>query len=560
MSDRPGASSIVEIRPEVNFLYEILQELAVGRIQVPRFQRAFVWRSDQMTDLLDSVNRQYPIGSLLVWETEEQIATLEDLGPFVPQRTNRSAVGYLLDGHQRLITLAGALLGDDGDLRRRPEPDSKWEMYWNVKSRSFQHGGVRQQRDDVLFPMTSLLDTVKFFESIEQIRDELGDAASRKYVTEVTALARTFQSYRIPVIRIRDTGLSEAVEIFARLNSRGQLMTTDQMVSALTFRQDEQDSTFDLASGIDRLAEGLATRLFGDIDRNTVLRAILASLDEDIYRTDWSRLTGDRSGLLQERLQVALKRTEISLGAALDFLSDIGVCTSRLLPYGLQLVLLSAFFDRRPKPTEAQVKLLRRWFWVSSFSAWFGGANPSRTGALVREFRKMLAQSDDPTALINFDLDAQALPFPTNFDMRSARTRTLLLVLLAADPLDGALSYRDHAVEQLASQGPAAVGSIYWESPAEMRGNPANRLFRPPSAPRSALSTWIEERIQNNDREALVRAGIDERAIGAFLTRDVRQFLRAREQALVELETRFQKSNGVRPSTVGSAEAPIDTE
>ena len=559
MADRPGAPSVVEIRPEVNFLYEILQELAVGRIQIPRFQRAFVWRSDQMTDLLDSVNRQYPIGSLLVWETDERIATLEELGPFVPQQTSRPAVGYLLDGHQRLITLAGALLGDDGDLRRRPEPGSKWEMYWNVKTRTFQHAGVRQQRDDILFPMTSLLDTVKFFDSIERIRDEVGDA-SRKYVTEVTALARTFQSYRIPVIRIRDTGLSEAVEIFARLNSRGQSMTTDQMVSALTFRQDKHDTTFDLASGIDRISEGLATRLFGDIDRNTILRAILATLDEDVYRTDWSRLTQDRSGRLQERLQTAIKRTESSLGAALDFLADLGVRTSRLLPYGLQLVLLSAFFDRRPNPTEGQLELLRKWFWVSSFSAWFGGANPSRTGALVREFRKRLADSDQPRSLINFDLDAQALPFPTNFDMRSARTRTLLLVMLATDPLDGDRSYRDFAVEQLASQGPAAVGSIYWESPPEMRGNPANRLFRPPSAPRSALSNWIEERISAGDHEALRRAGIDDRAAKAFVTGDTTRFIRARELALMSLEAKFQESNGVRPSLAGSAEAPVDTD
>jgi hypothetical protein len=63
-----------------------------------------------MTDLLDSVYNQYPIGSLLVWETDESIATLDRLGPFVFPREAERPVGYLLDGHQRLATLAGALV------------------------------------------------------------------------------------------------------------------------------------------------------------------------------------------------------------------------------------------------------------------------------------------------------------------------------------------------------------------------------------------------------------------------------------------------------------------
>jgi Protein of unknown function DUF262 len=550
---------VVELKPEVVFLYEILQELTRGQVQIPRFQRAFVWRPDQMTELLDSINKQYPIGSLLVWETDEEIATLDRLGPFLPSTRRRTSVGYLLDGHQRLLTLAGALLPSSDTLTREAGVENgKWEMFWNVRRARFQHRSAADARE-LLFPMTSLLDTMNFFESVELIRNEMGDDA-RRHINEISALARTFQSYRVPVIRIKQTGLSEAVEIFARLNSKGQSMTADQMVSALTFRQVDEGITFDLAFEIDKMVESLGERQFGDIDRATILRAILANIDENIYKTDWTKLAKDRREDLQVRLQDAVARTDISLGLALDFLDGLGVTTSRLLPYGLQLVLLSAFFDRQNLPSTEQSAVLARWFWVSSFSAWFGGANPSRIGALIREFREDLVGDMTASELTNFDLEAEALPFPLNFDMRSARTRTLLLVMLSSEPSEAGVPFTRYATEQLAAKGPSAVGHVYWSPPRDARGNPANRLFRAPSAPSGALANWIVDRVNDGDQDALESSAVDATAAKAVVDDEAMTFVRQRQARLIELETEFQSARGVTPSRLVAADAPVDTD
>ena len=139
-------AGVVEVRPEVVFLSELLQELTRGRLRIPRFQRPFVWRRDQMTDLLDSVYKQYPIGSLLVWETAREIATLDRLGPFIFPDVADERVGYVLDGHQRLATLAGALVARDvgttdpsdedpdheplSGLRRNRITPSQWTAVW----------------------------------------------------------------------------------------------------------------------------------------------------------------------------------------------------------------------------------------------------------------------------------------------------------------------------------------------------------------------------------------------------------------------------------------------
>lgn len=560
MNDSGTRQRSIEVKPEVVFLWDLLQELAEGEIQIPRFQRAYVWRQDQMTDLLDSINSQYPVGSILVWETDEEIATLDKLGPFQKPDSRRSNVGYVLDGHQRLMTLAGALLPTSGALPRVNGADGgQWEMFWNARRRRFQHWSPADSSDP-LFPLTSLLDTIEFLDSVERLRAGVSPADGARYIDDVSALARTFQSYRVPVIRIRHAGLSEAVEIFARLNSRGQSMTPDQMVSALTFRQGGDTEPFDLAAEIDGIVESLAERDFGEVERGTILRAILANLDEDIYRTDWTKLAGERREDLQRKLAEGVGRTKDSIDLAVTFLRDLGVSTSRLLPYGLQLVLLSAFFDRRSTPSAEQRDVLRRWFWVSSFSAWFGGANPSRISALIREFRDELPSRESAVSLRNFDLSAEALPYPLNFDLRSARTRTLLLVMLTASPEEGGVEYGEFAVAQLARNGPAAVGHVFDSPPREFRRNPANRMFRAPTAPRGGLAAWLATRIEASDVGALSSVGVSPEAGAALVAGDASGFLAQRQAELIRMEATFQLARGVTASSAETAVAPVDTE
>ncbi|MGL5830116.1 MAG: DUF262 domain-containing protein [Angustibacter sp.] len=555
MSLEPRAT--VEVRPEVVFLYELLEELTSGRIRIPRFQREYVWRRDQMTDLLDSVHKQYPVGSLLVWETDEPIATLETLGPFANVAQDGKSVGYLLDGHQRLMTLSAALIGESGDIRRTDGPDSKWRLYWNLEGGGFQHSR-KNGPTEKLFPMTALLDTLSFFSETEKLRGAPGGAAS---ISDLSQLARTFQSYRIPVIRIKKTELSEAVEIFARLNSKGQSMTADQMVSALTYQQDNNGGIFSLAGAIDHLMDLLGRRGFADVDRTTVLRAVLANLDEDIYKTDWTKFTSGRRAELQTRLEGVEERTRASLDKALNFLNAEGVLIGRLLPYGLQLVLLSAFFDRQPDPSPSQLHILRTWFWASSFSAWFGGANPSRATALLREFREDLANAEGGVgSLRNFDLAAVPLPFPSNFDMRSARTRVLLLVMLDAGLRDAEGDYTAYVVSRLAEIGPPSVGNIFYGLPKEIVSSPANRMFCPRGHGAGRLAPWLISAADSGDHLALETAAVDQDALVALKSGDKEAFIRERERTLQTLERAFQQKKGLVPGVSGTAEAPVDTE
>ena len=253
-----------ELRPEIVFIFDLVQQLVDGRLRIPQFQRPFVWRPNQMIDLLDSVNKQYPIGSLLAWETDEDLVSLETVGPlrFAPSRSGAAA--YLLDGHQRLSTLAGALVGESNRDKALPDEDALlWNIYFNASERIFEHLPPRTQPAPFQFPMSKILDTFEFLRESQRVLDQ-DPENGRSHVERIQEVARSFQNYKIPVMQIKQTGLSEAVEIFARLNSRGQSMTADQMVSALLYRVNTPDP-FNLANAI---SESLSLLKSGGVRRH----------------------------------------------------------------------------------------------------------------------------------------------------------------------------------------------------------------------------------------------------------------------------------------------------
>ena len=60
--------SNINIETQIRSLTKLLDDLRQGIIQVPPFQRNFVWERDDIKDLFDSIRNNYPIGSILLWK------------------------------------------------------------------------------------------------------------------------------------------------------------------------------------------------------------------------------------------------------------------------------------------------------------------------------------------------------------------------------------------------------------------------------------------------------------------------------------------------------------
>ena len=73
--------SRTDVGTEVMFLGKLVERIAAGKIRVPRFQRTFVWKQADLLRLLDSILRGFPIGSILVWDTEDNIESTQRIWP-----------------------------------------------------------------------------------------------------------------------------------------------------------------------------------------------------------------------------------------------------------------------------------------------------------------------------------------------------------------------------------------------------------------------------------------------------------------------------------------------
>lgn len=91
-----------------------------GELRLPEIQRHYVWQATRVRDLLDSLYRGYPSGSILMWETDEPVPTREFA---IAQETNAFAGRkLLLDGQQRLTSLTAVLGGEPVSVRGRKRP------------------------------------------------------------------------------------------------------------------------------------------------------------------------------------------------------------------------------------------------------------------------------------------------------------------------------------------------------------------------------------------------------------------------------------------------------
>src|SRR5947207_3188958 len=90
---------IKDPQPSVDRIDDLAKRILTGDIFLPKFQRDFVWERSQVIDLLDSVARNYPIGSILLWQSRQELRSEGRIADLViAQPKPDYPVNYLLDG------------------------------------------------------------------------------------------------------------------------------------------------------------------------------------------------------------------------------------------------------------------------------------------------------------------------------------------------------------------------------------------------------------------------------------------------------------------------------
>jgi len=206
----------------------ILDQIDLGSIALPEFQRGYVWNRDQVRGLMDSLYRRHPVGSLLVWLTKTEGAQARGSSQLPP-----GTVKLLLDGQQRITTLYGIVRGKpprffDGST------DIFSGLHFHLEDEVFAFYAPLKMKDNPLWVDVSRLMEMGVGNFIREIvtRPDLSSNLNA-YIDRLTRLG-AIQDIDLHVEEVtgEDKTVDIVVEIFNRLNSGGTKLSKGDLALA----------------------------------------------------------------------------------------------------------------------------------------------------------------------------------------------------------------------------------------------------------------------------------------------------------------------------------------
>jgi hypothetical protein len=405
-------------KPTSERVQQLASRVLMGDIVLPEFQRPFVWKRKQILELLDSIFRNYPIGSMLVWESKQELSSKRSIADLeVAERSDAYPVNYLLDGQQRLSTVCGVLNWKPGN------PKSVWNAIFDLKTQKFAHIEHADELPLHQVPLRRLSDPSAYYRRLAPLEDEALSARA-------DLLFNRFKDYQVPLVTLGDMSIRDVAPVFERINSTGTRLTIFDLMRAATWSPD-----FDLGKTVHKIQTAIEPKKFGGFDSKTFLRALGAARGED--GSDFSAESIDAlRNLTTDQLTAAAESTEKAAQRAADFLAtQVGAPRSEALPYANQFSVLCEIFRLVPEPNAAQLQAVLHWFWSTTLAGYFGGWDNGSMASDARAIRKW-AKGETERIEINVVTPSSDVWSAKTFRSNSAVSKMIGLMLAQAQPLD----------------------------------------------------------------------------------------------------------------------------
>ena len=408
-----------ELQPTAAKIDKVLARIADGDIKIPAFQRGFIWNQDQVVKLVDSLYHNYPIGSILLWNSMERLKSTRNIAGFeIPDRQPSYPVNYVLDGQQRLSTIYAVFCKD----RTPVQADSQYAVDHSIFDVSFDLATKQfVPTTDVPaghthFRLQTLFDPDAFFGGMEALSSE-----DRKTVQE---LHSRFNNYEVPLVTISGRSKGEVGIIFERVNNTGSPLSTLDLMIAWTWSDD-----FHLQEKLNDLLDILDGKGFGDLPSRIILQSLSGILKKS---TGISTILG----LGADEVRNNFDHLQESLSRAVDFLTtEFRVNSRALLPHVQQVVGLACFFSGTDIPTAAQLPILKKWFWRTAFSSRYSAQTDEKMDEDI-QFVEQVAQGEfSGMAEYSYSLDSSLL-LKQKLSKSNPFARAFLLLLAQKGPLN----------------------------------------------------------------------------------------------------------------------------
>lgn len=213
---------------------QILDKIDENQLFVPAFQREYVWKRENAKDLVASLIRQYPTGTMLTWETNTP-PELKGKWQYDPRQ---GAVKIILDGQQRITTLYLLIRNKIPPYYKESEilKDPR-DLYVNIKTLDLQYYKPSiMQTDPLWVNITDIFQRkIRERDLIRSIQDK-GATLTRE---EEDVISDNFRDIEhIPEIEFVEqsipikASLKEAIDIFYIVNASGVNLTEAELALA----------------------------------------------------------------------------------------------------------------------------------------------------------------------------------------------------------------------------------------------------------------------------------------------------------------------------------------
>lgn len=456
-------------------LYKLLEECHRGTLQLPDFQRSWVWDEERIKSLIASISRAFPVGALMTLETGGEVNFKPRPVEGAPNEAkNCPPHALLLDGQQRMTSLYQVSLR--GKVVETVTPKNKRVRRWfyidickaldPTIDREEAIIGVPEDRtirtdfgrevvldlskpageyEAMMYPVTQVFDWDRWQDGFDQHwRGDEREKARQTFRVFKREVLENFKYYRVPVISLDRSTSKEAVcVVFEKVNTGGKPLDAFELVTAM-YAADGHELRKDwygddeLKGRHRRFADTLRPAdseagILANVSNTDFLQAISLLCTRE-RRRDAERagktgkelpaVIGNRQALLNLPLSAYKqyeRQVEHGFTQAAKFLHMQHIYRIFDLPYQSQIVPLAAIIADIGDAWEHEANRAKlvRWYWNGVFGELYGSAVESRIARDFMEVPAWLQGGPEPSTV-------------TEVIFRADRLKTMRMRLSAA--------------------------------------------------------------------------------------------------------------------------------
>ena len=215
---------------------QIIDKIDENQLFVPAFQREYVWKRNDAKNLISSLIKDYPTGTMLTWETNNP----PELKGNYKYEINKGAVKIILDGQQRITTLYMLMCDKIPPYYTEKEIENDIRgLYVNVETLELEYLKAKMMENNPLW--CNITDILQGRIRERDITDELerknnGERLPRERETIISNNIRSIEKiedrdFLEQVIPVK-ASIKEAIDIFYIVNASGVNLTEAELALA----------------------------------------------------------------------------------------------------------------------------------------------------------------------------------------------------------------------------------------------------------------------------------------------------------------------------------------